>query len=97
MLQVDTANLGVNTISTLPDPSRWLTQAQLAQHLRVSQRHLHNIRLAGLPHILLGSSVRFDLGEVEAFLRSRRRISTNVQVQQPDAITVGQAAKRGAR
>lgn len=60
----------------------WVTETQLAQHLQISRRHLHNLRLAGMPHIQLGSSIRFDLAEVEAFIRSRRRLSAHVQRQQ---------------
>ena len=66
-------------------PTGWMTLAQLADHLKISRRHLHNLRLAGMPHILLGSSVRFDLAEVEAFIRSKRRLSAHVQRQQERA------------
>ena len=71
-------------------PSGWMTLAQLADHLKISRRHLHNLRLAGMPNILLGSSVRFDLTEVEAFIRSKRRLSAHVQRQQQRAILAKQ-------
>ena len=60
----------------------WLSERQLAEHLQVSVRHLHNLRQAGLPHILLGSTVRYDLAEVEAFIRNKRRLSSHIERQQ---------------
>ena len=59
----------------------WITEQQLAEHLQVSTRHLINLRKAGLPFIQLGSTVRYDLAEVEAFIRSRRRLSSHVERQ----------------
>ena len=67
----------------------WVTETQLANHLKISRRHLHNLRLAGLPHILLGSSVRFDLAEVETFIRSKRHLSAHVERQQRRATLGG--------
>ncbi len=60
----------------------WLSEKQLAAHLGISVRHLHNLRLAGLPHVLLGSSVKYDLAEVESFIRNKRRLSSHIQRQQ---------------
>lgn len=59
----------------------WLTEQQLADHLHVSIRHLANLRKAGLPFVQLGSSVRFDLAEVEVYLRSNRRLSSHIERQ----------------
>ena len=60
----------------------WLSERQLAEHLQISVRHLHNLRQAGLPHILLGSTVRYDLAEVEAFIRNKRRLASHIARQQ---------------
>jgi hypothetical protein len=60
----------------------WLSERQLADHLQISVRHLHNLRQAGLPHIQLGSTVRYDLAEVEAFIRNKRRLSSHIERQQ---------------
>jgi excisionase family DNA binding protein len=59
-----------------------VTEQQLAQHLQVSVRHLINLRKRGLPFVQLGRSVRFDLAEVEAYLRTNRRLASHVQRQQ---------------
>lgn len=59
-----------------PLPAGWLTSAQVADHLKISRRHLYNLRLAGMPCILLGTSVRFNLVEVEGFIRATRRLSS---------------------
>ena len=82
--------MGMNIETSSNTPSGWMTLAQLADHLKISRRHLHNLRLAGMPNILLGSSVRFDLTEVEAFIRSKRRLSAHVQRQQQRAILAKQ-------
>ena len=66
-----------------PTPTApWLTEQQLAEHLQISTRHLINLRKRGLPFIQLGSSVRYDLSEVERYLRTNRRLSSHVARQQ---------------
>jgi hypothetical protein len=78
-LAVDTACMGVNSKPT-PQSQKWITEKELARHLHVSQRHLVNLRKNGLPHILLGASVRYNLEEIEAYLCGTRRISSNVEL-----------------
>jgi hypothetical protein len=73
--------LGVN-IDTFNSTPGWLTEKQLADHLQVSTRHLINLRKAGLPFIQLGSSVRYDLEEVEQFVRNKRRLASHIECQQ---------------
>ncbi len=68
------------SLSTATVPG-WVTEQQLAQHLQVSTRHLINLRKRGLPFIQLGSTVRYDLEEVEAYLRTNRRLSSHVERQ----------------
>ena len=68
------------SLSTIPVPG-WLTEQQLSEHLQVSTRHLINLRKCGLPFIQLGSSVRYDLEEVEQFIRGKRRLSSHVERQ----------------
>lgn len=73
----------MNNDTSNPNPTPpWLTEAQLAEHLQISTRHLINLRKAGLPFIQLGSSVRYDIHEVEQFIRSRRRLSSHIERQQ---------------
>jgi hypothetical protein len=81
--EVDTAQacMNPNAPSTNPAPG-WMTEQQLAEHLQISVRHLINLRKAGLPFIQLGSSVRYDLGEVEAFIRNKRRLSSHIERRQ---------------
>lgn len=47
-----------------------VTVKQLATHLNVSDRTLHNWRARGMPHYLLpGATLRFRVSEVEEWLR----------------------------
>lgn len=74
-----------NDTQSSPSPAAvpgWITEQQLAERLQVSTRHLINLRKCGLPFIQLGSSVRYDIDEVEAYLRSNRRLSSHVARQQ---------------
>ena len=66
------------TSSALPG---WITEKELARHLRISVRHLVNLRKSGLPFIQLGSAVRYDMSEVEAFIRTNRRLTSHVERQ----------------
>jgi hypothetical protein len=62
-----------------PQPTQWLTERELAAQLRLSVRHLINLRKAGLPFVQLGASVRYDLAEVDAYLRGNRRLSSHIE------------------
>jgi excisionase family DNA binding protein len=53
----------------------WLTAEQLAAELQISPRHLARLREAGLPCVQLGTAVRFNAEEVEAYLRDHRRLA----------------------
>lgn len=76
--------------SELTRTKTWLSERQLADHLQISGRHIYNLRQAGLPHILLGSTVRYDLAEVEAFIRNKRRLSSHIERQQRRKTAVSQ-------
>ena len=80
--RVDIASIGMNSTNT-PSASTapLLTEKELAAHLRVSLRHLCNLRRAGMPYIQLGSSIRYDLDEVQSYLRTNRRLSSHVERQ----------------
>lgn len=67
----------------------WLSEQQLADHLHISIRHLANLRKRGLPFVQLGSTVRYDLAEVEAYLRTNRRLSSHVERQKRRAALSG--------
>lgn len=71
-----------NDTPTSNSAPQWITEQELSEHLQVSTRHLINLRKCGLPFIQLGSSVRYDLREVEQFIRSKRRLSSHVERQQ---------------
>jgi hypothetical protein len=62
-------------------PPGWISEKELARHLRISLRHLVNLRRSGLPYIALGKCVRYDLAEVEAYLRTNRRLASHVERQ----------------
>ena len=66
----------MNIADSIPTTAAWFTEQQLAERLQVSTRHL--IRKAGLPYIQLGASVRYDPAEVEAYLRTNRRLSLHI-------------------
>lgn len=55
-----------------------ITKHQLAKWLRVSEATINRMMSDGLPHHRLGTGyrlVRYDLGEVMAWLRKRRDMS----------------------
>jgi predicted transcriptional regulator len=70
------------TFNTELRPPGWISEQELARHLGVSQRHLINLRRGGLPYISLGKAIRYDLREVEQFIRTRRRLASHVLRQQ---------------
>ncbi len=84
--RVDIASVGMNSTNTPTAPtsptSPLLTERELAAHLRISLRHLCNLRRAGMPYIQLGSSIRYDMDEVQAYLKTNRRLSSHVERQQ---------------
>ena len=59
----------------------WLTEKELAARLRVSARHLVNLRKSGLPYHQLGAAVRYDWIEVADYLKTNRRLSAHVERQ----------------
>ena len=79
--RVDIASIGMNSTNTPNASAPLLTEKELAAHLRISLRHLCNLRRAGMPYIQLGSSIRYDLGEVQAYLKTNRRLSSHVERQ----------------
>ena len=72
----------MNQEALSPASAGWVGEKELARHLQISIRHVHNLRQAGLPYIALGKCVRFDLAEVERYLRTNRRLSSHVTRQQ---------------
>ena len=72
---VDTVLTGMNKPAN-PPPDLWLTEQELADLLRISLRHLINLRKAGLPHVMLGAVVRYDLPEVLAHLKKHRHLAS---------------------
>jgi hypothetical protein len=51
--------------------ARWMTKQQLAEHLRVTRRWIEAQQAVGLPHLHTPSMNRYQLIEVEEWLRSR--------------------------
>ena len=62
-------------------PVRWLTEQELADLLRISLRHLINLRKAGLSHVMLGAVVRYDLSEVLAHLKTHRYLASRTKAR----------------
>ena len=71
----------MNTDASSTSVAPWLTEKELSLHLKISTRHLINLRKAGLPYHQLGASVRYDLVEVMAYLKTNRRLSSHVERQ----------------
>ena len=80
---------------SLPAPTPWLTEKQLADHLKISTRHLVNLRKAGLPYVQLGAAVRYDLCEVMVYLKTNRRLSAHVERRKRQAEVERRAAFQG--
>ncbi len=59
-----------------PRPHPWLTEPELAKLLKVSVRHLINLRKVGLPYFQLGSVVRYDIVEVIGYLKLNRKLTS---------------------
>ena len=60
-----------------PRPHPWLTEPELAKLLKVSVRHLINLRKAGLPFFQWGSVVRYDIVEVIGYLKINRKLPSD--------------------
>ena len=63
--------------NVVPFPARpgcepWLTTAQLAQTLAMSERWIAYRTAEGMPSMLFGRSRRFRISEVEKWLRERQ-------------------------
>lgn len=54
-------------------PATWLTAAELADRLGVSDKTITQrwCRTEGMPHFRVGSIIRFDLDQVDRWMRSR--------------------------
>ena len=61
------------------EPDQYLTRAELAQRLCISQRHLINCEQAGLPCFRIGGSVRYRFSEVTVFLEQNRTLQLTVK------------------
>jgi phage terminase Nu1 subunit (DNA packaging protein) len=71
----------MNATALPPTVPKLLTEPQLAELWQCSVRHLANLRLAGLPFLQIGASVRYDLTEVTDYLRTNRRFAAHVSRQ----------------
>lgn len=64
----------MTTDATLRTSDPWLTGPQMAGHLQISLRHLIRLRESGLPHVKLGTAIRYKAAEVEQYLSDRRHL-----------------------
>lgn len=78
---VDTAGLGMTTDATPRTSDPWLTGPQMAEHLQISLRHLIRLRESGVPHVKLGTAIRYSAAEVEEYLRNHRRLSAGQETE----------------
>lgn len=68
-------------MNTLPNVPEILgTVPEVARELRCSESNVYKMVDRGeIPHLRLGSLIRFDLGEVRAWLRSKQVRPSGVQ------------------
>ncbi len=64
----------MTTDATPQTSAPWLTGPQMAGHLQISLRHLIRLRELGLPHVRLGTAIRYKAAEVEHYLHDHRRL-----------------------
>jgi excisionase family DNA binding protein len=56
------------------DSKRWATPAEVAKHLQVEESTVKQwAKLGTIPHGKAGSMLRFDLAEIDEWVRSRGR------------------------
>lgn len=60
-------------------PMKYLSTEETAEHMRVSQSWLAKSRLSGEgpPFIKAGRTVLYDLDDLDAWLSSKKRVSTS--------------------
>lgn len=56
---------------SVTESERWLTKGELARYLRYSERWVELRVREGLPHLRVGSQLRFRVSEVEAYFRDQ--------------------------
>lgn len=86
---VGIARPSMNAADSASPSVPWISEVQLAKHLDISTRHLINLRKSGLPYIQLGATVRYNLEEVEHYLRGNRRLSAHIERQKRKATLRG--------
>ena len=66
------------TIATpIPPPALLLTPRQAAKTLAISERTLWTLTQSGeIPRLKIGSSVRYDLRDLEAFIEAKKNGGT---------------------
>ncbi|WP_439358813.1 helix-turn-helix transcriptional regulator [Bradyrhizobium sp. DASA03007] len=66
-------------VETRYEQSRWLTRKEAAAYLRLGESTLAKLFVTGdgPPAIKVGRSVRYETGDLDAWMSSRRRRSTS--------------------
>jgi excisionase family DNA binding protein len=65
--------------TTMPLPRRLLTTMEAAQFLKCAKNTLEQWRLSGspIPYVRLGTAVRYDVLDLEAYLAANKQRSTS--------------------
>lgn len=82
----------MTTDATPQTSAPWLTGPQMAGHLQISLRHLIRLRESGLPHVRLGTAIRYRAAEVEQYLRDHRRLPSYGLRDEQDVPATAQGA-----
>jgi excisionase family DNA binding protein len=59
----------------MPAEIKFLTIDDVAEMLQVTRTTIYNLKKKGLPFIKLGKNIRFDQGDVVAWIKSNQQTS----------------------
>jgi len=59
----------------MPSEIKFLTIDDVAEMLQVTRTTIYNLKKKGLPFIKLGKNIRFDQGDVVAWIKSNQQTS----------------------
>lgn len=65
-------SIGEKTMQTKTTPSYLLTRREAAVYLNVSQRTLDQLVADGLPRVKIGSCVRLERADLDAFIAAQK-------------------------
>ena len=78
---INSSNSGASPVpdeakASVQEEDLWTTP-EVARHLHVSLKTIHNLRKKGLPFVQLGGAIRFVPQEIREYLINSRRLSSH--------------------